>query len=213
MVSVNPFYLEYVPFANTARAVAVGQEIFGSNLMIYQLDYLHRFLAWRLEDRVPFEDYLKLENRDDSINRTEFFMMGRAPTRLVDLLAGSMPRLPAASLLAEPCPTPFLREWHNHVDNYGNYMPGFCGGISFGDARHLESLLAEGIDTGERPVLGFLMRDDFQGLHRFAVGKGFEESAKGYFSKCHLCQDLRGHLVELGDFPELAPKEFYEHLD
>ncbi len=215
MVSVNPFYLEYVPFANTARAVAVGQEVFGPNLMVYQVDYFRRFTMWGLSDAMDFDEYLKLEGRDDFIRQTEFFMMGRAPSRLADLLAGFMPRLPASDLVERPCPTPVVREWHNHLDNYSNYVPGFCGGLSFGDARRLDDLLEVGIDPDERPVLAHLMRDDLKGLLGLAAGRGFVEVPQGYFSKCHLCQELRRHLVEASgdEFPELAPSEFYKHLE
>jgi hypothetical protein len=109
--------------------------------------------------------------------------------------------------------TPFLRGWHNHFDNYGNYIPGFCGGISFGDCRDLDRLLREGIETEQYPVLGFLMDDNIKGLFEFAKESGYKESYEGYFSKCHLCTDIRRHLALSGDFKELSPREFYLHLE
>jgi hypothetical protein len=46
---------------------------------------------------------------------------------------------------------------------------------------------------------------------------GYREREEGYLSKCHLCADIRRHLVhaatEAGEsFSELAPAEFYEQL-
>ena len=58
----------------------------------------------------------------------------------------------------------------------------------------------------------FLMDNDLKGLHLFAKESGFTESQEGYFSKCHLCMDIRRHLALKGDFRELQPKEFYRHL-
>lgn len=40
LVSVNPFLLEYVPFERVQRAVRIGREVFGENLMIYQEVFL-----------------------------------------------------------------------------------------------------------------------------------------------------------------------------
>ncbi len=213
MISVNPFYLEAVPFERTERAIETALEIFGRNTMVYQAEYYRRFREWGFDDRVPFEKYLSFESRRDLLRNVEFFLMGRAPYRLRDLLGEFLPSGSAEDFFREPCSTPFLRSLHNHFDNYGNYVPGFCAGISLGDARNLDSLLVEGVDTEERPVLGFLMGEDMAGLFRFAQERGYNERPGGYFSRCHLCTDLRRHLAEYGDFPELAPAEFYRHLE
>jgi len=52
-----------------------------------------------------------------------------------------------------------------------------------------------------------------EGLFNFAKGLGYVESERGYASKCDLCLDLRRHLLSRGDFRELAPREFYEHVE
>jgi|Deesub1362A_J573_1020465.scaffolds.fasta_scaffold00608_4 hypothetical protein len=213
MISVNPFYLEYVPFERTERAIRISLEVFGQNTMVYQLEYYRRFKRLGLTGTVPFNEYLKLEKKGDFLRNTEFFLMGRAPYNLKGILKEVFPRYKAKHLFKEPCMPPFLRQWHNHFDNYGNYMPGFCGGISLGDCRNLEALLKEGIDTEEHPVLGFLMDEDLEGLFRFAEDMGYQEHPEGYFSKCHLCTDLRRHLALKGQFKELSPREFYEHLE
>ena len=41
---------------------------------------------------------------------------------------------------------------------------------------------------------------------------GYEEKSEAYVSKCHPCLDIRKHLAKEG-FEELAPKEFYSHLE
>jgi hypothetical protein len=91
-------------------------------------------------------------------------------------------------------------------------MPGYCGGISLGHWKNLDTLVKEGIDLDEHPVLGFLVAEDVRGLLRFARDFGYRESGEGYLSKCDLCLDLRSYLISKGDFEELSPKEFYAHL-
>ena len=212
LISVNPFYLEYVPFERTERAIRVSQEVFGKNLMIYQKEYYRRFKEWGVKDRVSFENYLKLEKKEDFAKNVEFFIMGRAPYKLEGKLEEFFPKYQAAYFFNEPCRPSFLRSWHNHFDNYGNYVPGYCGGISLGDCRNLESLLEEGVEIEKYPVLGFLINEDFKGLFQFAKDFGYMELREGYFSKCHLCIDIRKYLVVKKEFKELKPIEFYLHL-
>lgn len=213
LVSVNPFYLEYVPFERTERVVESAVRIFGRNVIVYQLDYYRRFRQWGIQSRMPLAEYLKLEGPGAFARNVEFFPMGRAPFALERELSEVFPRRRADRFFREPCWPPLIRDWHNHFDNYGNTMPGFCGGISLGDCRDLESLTTRGVALDERPVLGFLVNDDMPGLYAFARDRDYTELPRGYFSKCHLCVDLRRHLSASGDFPELAPTQLYEQLE
>ena len=213
MISVNPYYLEFVPFERTERAIRIGFEVFGDNTAVYQAAYDRQFRALGIRGTVPLEDYRRMEAERGGAGNVELLLMGRAPFRIAAAGDPSRPRLPAARLAAGPCPWELLRPWHNHWDNYGNTMPGYCGGISLGDCRRLDALLEAGIDTEERPVLGYLARDDMAGLLAFAGARGYAERPEGYLSKCHLCADLRRHLVAVDDFAELQPKAFYENLE
>ena len=105
------------------------------------------------------------------------------------------------------------RDWHFHIDNHCNYMPGYCGGISLGDARDLDSMV-RGIDLDERTILGALVTN-LESLYKFSVEEfSYKELPDGYASKCHLCVDLRKHLShQTHEFKELQPKEFYNQLE
>jgi len=209
MISVNPFYAEYVPFERTERCIQISQDVFGQqNMMVYQQEYYYQFQRLGIRDKLSIEEYAELARDDRFLGRVELFFMGRATSQL----KAFYPTYPAQVFFDMPCQPPLLREWHNHFDNYGNYMPGFCGGISLGSWLELDSLLEEGIDLKDRPVLGFLAAEDMEGLFRFARDLGYEEAESGYLSKCDLCTDLRRHLASVGDFAELSPKAFYEHL-
>jgi hypothetical protein len=213
LISVNPYFLEYVPFERTECCIRNSLEIFRPNVIVYQLEYYKRFKNWGFTGTVSLEEYFWKEKQEDFARNVEFFLMGRAPYALRGRLQEHFPRYPASVLVGLACQLPFLRPWHNHFDNYGNYVPGFCAGVSLGDCRHLDRLLREGVSTEDRPVLKFLMEEDLGGLLRFARERGYEEAKGGYFSSCHLCVDLRRHLAASGRFAELNPAEFYQHLE
>lgn len=208
LISVNPFYAEYVPFEQTERCIRVSQDVFGRNVTVYQLVYYDRFHRLGVRERLPLEEYLALTKGERLADHVELFLMGRAACQLREFY----PTYPARTFFHEPCRPSFLRNWHNHFDNYGNLVPGYCGGISLGSWEDIDALVEEGIDLETHPLLGFLIAEDVRGLLRFAEEYGYQESAEGYLSKCDLCLDIRRFLVTKGDFEELSPKEFYEHL-
>jgi hypothetical protein len=209
LISVNPFYAEYVPFARTERCTRLSHEVFGGNVMVYQQDYYHQFKRLGIKDRISVEDYRALTADESLADRTELFLMGRATRQL----RGFYPTYPARRFFGEPCRPPFLRDWHNHFDNYGNLLPGYCGGISLGRWQELDQLTEEGIDLEDHPVLRFLFIEDIRGLFRFAQDLGYQASQEGYLSKCDLCLEIRKYLVSAGDFAELQPRRFYTHLE
>jgi len=166
-----------------------------------------RFKQLGIKGRIALEDYMVLTNSEPLTQKVELFLAGRAAHQLRDLY----PAYPPERFFSEPCRPPFLRQWHNHFDNYGNLMPGYCGGISLGNWLNLDHLLKEGIDLEEYPVLKFLVSGNMQGLVDLARDLGYEESPEGYVPKCDLCLDIREHLVSRKQFKELAPRAFYEH--
>jgi hypothetical protein len=208
MISVNPYYLEFVPFERTERGIRIAREVFQENLMIYQWDYYLAFRKLAIRGKVALEDYLALARGEDLARRVEMFLAGRA----VYSLEALYPKVPAERFFDEPCRPRFLRDWHNHFDNYGNWMPGYCGGISLGKWWHLDGLLERGVDPARQPILGYLAEGDFRGLLSLAEDHGYQRRPEGYISKCHLCLDIRRHLSTEECFEELAPQEFYSRV-
>jgi len=211
LISVNPFFLEYIPFERTERTVKYAYELFGQNLIVYQSEYYKRFRSLEIIKKMPFNDFLDLEGRRDFARNTEFFLSGRAPYKIQKY--NIYVKYPAKHFFKQDCSPPFIRSWHNHVDNYGNFIPGYCGGISLGSFYDLDKLIKDGIELNKYPVLKYIISDNFEGLLSFAKEHGYKEVRGGYLSKCHLCVDIRKHLVANGNFNELEPKEFYQHLD
>lgn len=206
LISVNPFYAEYVPFERTERCIWFSREIFGWNVLVYQAEYYERFKEMGIRKRIPLEEYVKLD--PDLTRKAELFLTGRAAHRLRDFY----PAYPARLFFQESCRSLLIRNWHNHFDNYGNFIPGYCGGIALGSWKEIHRLMQKGIDLQAHPVLKFLIEENLEGLFHFAQGFGYRESTGGYISKCALCVDLRRHLASLGGFPELTPKEFYRQI-
>lgn len=204
MISVNPFYAEYVPFERTDRCIQISQQVFGQNVMVYQIEYYRQFKQLGITDKISIEDYLKLTKGESLSNNVELFLIGRATEQLNTLYPG----YPAMKFFNIPCQPPILRNWHNHFDNYGNFMPGFCGGISLGSWFDLDRLAKEGVDLEKRPILQYLINDDMKGLFHIAKHMEYKEINDGYVSKCHLCLDIRKHLSARSNYEELSPKKF-----
>jgi len=212
LVSVNPFLVEYTPFERMVLAAELGERIFDGSLIIYQREFYDQFRRIGLRGTMGFEEYLARLGVD-GLRWAELLPMGRACYKLRELFR----RYPAKVFFDEDCRDSLLRSWHAHIDNYGNLITGYCAGLSLGDARKLDELVEGGLDLDERPILGMLILEDLGSLYRFAVKEyNYMERSDGYISKCDLCLDIRRHIVERAgadEYPELAPREFYRHLE
>jgi len=204
LISANPFILESIPFERTERAVRISREVFGANAIVYQQFFYRQFQDLGLRGTLSFADYL--ERAGHGLQYVELFANGRVPYKL----AGLFRHRPAERFFGASCRRELIRDWHIHVDNYGHFLPGFCGGLSLGNARHLDDL-CRGIELERFPVLQALLTD-LAGLYRLGIEYGYQAQA-GYVSKCHLCIDIRRHLARTGDFAELQPRELYERLE
>jgi hypothetical protein len=207
LISVNPFILEQVPFERTERAIRVSKEVFEKNVMLYQEFFYRQFKGFNIKGILPFEEYLQ-NGGYESLYHIELLPMGRAVYKLGNLYK----KYPARQFFGESCREELTRNWHIHIDNYCNYMTGYCGGISLGDARDLDSLREIVLD--EKAILEALVTD-LKKLYEFGVKEsGYIELSEGYISKCHLCVDIRKYLAKQTDeFEELRPREFYFHLE
>lgn len=206
LISVNPFILEYVPFARTERAIRISQQIFHRNVIVYQDFFYHLFQRFELKETLPLEAFM--HKAPDSFHYVELLPMGRA----VYALSSFHRKYPARAFFGTSCREELTREWHVHIDNYCNYLPGYCGGTTLGDARMLDSLL-QGIDLDEHPILDAIVTD-LGMLYDIATRDfSYKELNDGYISKCHLCLDMRKHIAgQTDEFKELQPRTFYTHL-
>lgn len=217
LISANPFVVEQTPFERIERAAKISRRIFGRNTIIYQESFFNQMMSIGLKGTISFEEYLLIMSKRDplglyyGLSYPSMLLMGRLPYRLGHLYR----KRPAREFFGESCLEELTRNWHVHVDNYYNYITGYCAGISLGDARELETLCQDGIDLDEHPIIGRLT--SFEGIKKLFIyaseNYGYKERENGYISKCHLCLDIRKHIVsQTNDFEELRPREFYKHL-
>ncbi|MEM2914527.1 MAG: hypothetical protein QXH91_03885, partial [Candidatus Bathyarchaeia archaeon] len=206
LISVNPFVLEQVPFERTMRAIKISEEIFDGNVIVYQDFFRHQFEEFNIKGTVSFMKYFQMAG-PRSLSYIELLPMGRTCYKLGFLYG----KYPAKMFFGESCKEELTRPWHVHIDNYGNYVSGYCGGISLGDAEDMNSLRC--INLEEKPILKALATD-IKSLYDIGVKEfNYQENNEGYISKCHLCIDIRKHIVQkTGKFRELNPTEFYQQL-
>lgn len=205
LISANPFILEHVPFERTKRAVRISQQVFDSrDVIVYQQFFYNQFRRLEINGTIGFEEYL--DEAGYGLHHVELFANGRVPYKLAELYRHH----PAERFFGSSCQQELLRDWHVHIDNECHYIPGYCGGLSLGDARDLDAL-TNGIDLDQHAVLKALLTD-LEELLVLGLAFGYQER-EGYVSKCHLCIDIRHHLVAHGDFQELRPRGFYSHLE
>ncbi|MGC8962107.1 MAG: radical SAM protein, partial [Candidatus Bathyarchaeia archaeon] len=151
LLSVNPFVLEHVPFERAERAFRISREVFDGNVIIYQRFFYDQFEKLGVRGVLPFEEYLRMSPL--GLRYAELLPMGRAVYQLGYLYN----RAPARYFFKESCRKELTRDWHVHIDNYCNYIPGYCGGISMGDAREIDSL-RQGIELSDKPILDALLK-------------------------------------------------------
>ena len=216
LISVSPFHLEFIPFERTRRAVRIAEEIFGPfGTLLFTERFFHHFTSLGIEGRLPFEEYLKLVSKEwlarQLLTDYQFVPGGRAALMLEDLF----PHWPAEHFFGETCAAQLGYGGHVHLDLHRNYIGGLCAGISLGQPDNLTDLFGAGVDLSQRPVLERLVNAGIQGLYEWAVSEhGYTPRPEGYIAKCHLCVDIRRYLWDRGFRPpELAPAEFYQHLD
>lgn len=217
LISANPFVVEQVPFERIERAVRISKNIFGANTIVYQELFYNQMKTINLKGTLSFKEYLSIMRNLDplglriGLSYPSMLLMGRIPYRLGYLYK----KYPAEYFFNENCLEELTRRWHVHVDNYCNYITGYCAGISLGDARELDVLCQNGIELEEHPIIKRLVSTNgLKRLFEYASKEyGYKEKREGYVSKCHLCLDIRRHIIERTDeFKELKPKNFYENL-
>jgi hypothetical protein len=204
LISVNPFLLDQIPFERTERAVRIGRKFFGVNVIVYQQFFYDQFEELGLKGTLPLRDYLK--SYAGNLSYVELLPMGR----VCYALGGLFLKYPAKQFFGISCREEMTRDWHIHIDNYHNYIPGFCSGLSLGDARDMKSIF-KGIDLKTRPILRALATD-IKNIYDFGRREfGYKEREDGYVSKCHLCFDIRKYIMsQTKEFKELSPRELYK---
>jgi len=215
MIDVSPFHIEFIPMNRIQTAVQSASEVFGpGQVQVNSRYFCEQFLNLGPDQTLPFEDYLAAtgDQKASLVIASELGLVagGMAAERLHHLYV----HREASAFFGETCRTELFNPHHVHLDCYGNYIAGFCAGLSLGNAFRLTELY-QGRSLDPRPVLDLLAAGGVESLHQQAVSEwGYRDRPDGYIAKCHLCLDIRRHLVRRGfRLKELAPLDFYRKLD
>lgn len=214
LISCSPFHAERIPPIRTMRAIRAAFEVFGpSRTIVYLPDFIEivqRFDVKRPTPLSRYEDEFGSEKAGQILwGGYGIISGGRAGYHLGHLV----PRYPAETFAKANCARDILYAHHSHFDLYGNFISGFCGGLTVGDWHDLPQLLADFQARQYPPLIEALIARGPYGLYEFARERyRYEAMPDGYTGKCHLCVDVRRHLMDTGEFAELRPGGFYENV-
>jgi hypothetical protein len=214
LVSCSPFHAERIPPVRMLRAAHAAISVFGSHrVTVYQSQYLDLLQQFGTQRPTPLSRYAD-EFGSDGAYRLLWHGFGVISGGRAGYALGHLvPKHPAEAFARETCAGTLLYAHHSHFDLYGNYLPGFCGGLAVGDWRELPQVLDDFQAERYPPLIGMLVGRGPYGLMEMAQAEYGYEPLDGYAGKCHLCVDVRRHLAEAGDdFAEIRPREFYEQI-
>lgn len=201
-ISADPYHQQYVPIEYCRLAARVAAELLGpERVQVRWRDWLADGCDTGAMDPA---------RRRALLARWAARGRDRLTGRAADRLTPSLQRKKPTAFADSPCKEALLRSRHVHVDADGRVMPGTCAGIVLGLARTrsiADLWRALDRDWDRRPVVSALA-----GGGPVALLEQVEDfvPADGYASKCHLCWDVRRHLVRIGRFTEtLGPKRLY----
>jgi len=214
LISCSPFHAEKIPPARTLEAVRAALEVFGSNgVIVYLPDFLRVIQGFDLDRPTPisrYEEEFGVEGARRILWQGYSIISGGRSGYELGRIA---PRYAAGAFAQADCAMDILYAHHSHLDLYGNYISGFCGGLSAGDWHDLPQMLRD-FSQGRYPALIDILveRGPYALLELARASYGYQPLPDGYAGKCHLCVDLRRHLVETADFAELRPPGFYANF-
>ncbi|MFZ5515392.1 MAG: radical SAM protein [Candidatus Zhuqueibacterota bacterium] len=214
LISVSPFHNEFIPFERTNRAIEIARSIYGHyNVLVYTQYFYEQLQQHEATGKIPLSRYLNTVGHENAARSfLQFYDLipcGRTVSRLNFLYQKN----PADAFFNTNCLVEMTNPEHVHINLYGNYIPSFCAGLSLGKSWDLGRIYA-GIDLSALPIIEILVDSGVEGLLKFAQDQfDYRVREDGYMAKCHLCQDIRAHIVSLTDqFEELAPIDFYRNL-
>jgi hypothetical protein len=213
LISCSPFHAERIPPERMLRAAQAAIDVFGAHrVTVYQSQYLELLQKLGIEHPTPLSRYTDEFGRDGAY-RLLWQGFGVISGGRSGYALGHLVNKQPAEAFAESCASTLLHARHSHFDLYGNYIPGFCGGIAAGDWQQLPQLLDDFQAERYPPLVEILIERGPWGLTELARAEyGYNPTVEGYAGKCHLCVDVRRHLAATGEFDELRPQGFYEHI-
>jgi hypothetical protein len=198
--SVDPYHQEFVLAARVCRGIRIAKELFGADHVYAPNPTIEE--ATDMETVVGDPERLREYARSRRVS-----FIGRA----ADALAGFVDQVPLQELAEQDCRKDLdVDSLHEiQVDPFGFVRPDMCPGVNLGNAKQQPlAELARTQHVREVPLLSDLAEHGPASLLPAAEQAGFAP-ADTYASKCHLCFEIRRHLVSrMPD--EFGPRHAYE---
>jgi hypothetical protein len=212
LISCSPFHAETIPPARTRLGLTAALEVLGpERVILYLPEWLAQIEQFGAHHPTSLEQYVEIlgEARSGRLFWEGYGLI--AGGRSGDQLGHWAARRPASAFQGWNCRQEILYARHSHMDLYGNYISGFCGGLTVGDWHDLPRLRTD-VGAGRvPPLVKILIRAGPYGLYEWArEDHAYQPLPEGYAGKCHLCVDVRRTLVQRGEFQELRPQGFYD---
>ena len=209
LISMSPFHNEHIPFSKVKGVIQACKAV-QINIFPWIMDFFAEIDAFDDKRTHTMEEY---QNRygNDYLRRLPSRYWIHLGGRALKSFASLFQTMTHEAILSsnEGGCKELLAVNHFHFDLFGNYIPGLCSGLSI----HRDDLGQE-ISGEKYPILHVLFNDGIRGLFDLTSRQyGFQPS-ESYISKCHLCFDLRRHIVlDRGMASrDLRPTAFYEHV-
>ncbi len=219
LLSISPFHNAFLSTDDNRKAYHMIQEVFGEGGIFAWHPAYYPFLERHPTDRpIPLSNYWGKFSEDEIFRQLTQTIYLHPAGRAVFHFDKFLRRRLAKEFFHKNCGEELASPDHAHVDPFGNYLTGFCAGLTVGhqSAFDLKQLFTEGIPLKNHPILSLLTNATLGDLHEYASGLGFRKSQAGYISPCHLCAHMRTFLFFLNGkeikYPELAPTAFYEEM-
>ncbi|NIM93365.1 MAG: radical SAM protein [Anaerolineales bacterium] len=214
LISCSPFHAETIPPERTLLGIRLALEVLGSRgVIVYLPEWIDQVRSFGIDGPTPIEHYVETFG-EEAAGRLFWegyglISGGRSAYKLGHLTNRHSPE----AYRTNNCRREILYAHHSHMDLYGNFISGFCGGLSEGDWHDLPGLMDD-FERGRYPqIINTLIESGPYGLMAFArQAFDYQPNEDGYVGKCHLCVDVRQHLAHKGSFPELEPAEFYKRF-
>ncbi len=205
LISISPFHNEFVPFRKVKGVMSACHRT-GLSVFPWIYEFFNEMDELDENKTHTLEEYRRKfgNNYVNNIpNRYWVHFGGRA----LNTYKSHYKQRSVDEILKEYGPCKELTDTsHFHFDLYGNYIPGLCSGLSI----KMDDIGKE-ITQAEYPFISILHQKGISGLMEMAKTEYNFQPQENYFSKCHLCYDIRKHLVTNKgvDSHELRPNEFY----
>lgn len=201
LVSISPFHIGHIPLRKVKGVMSACQDE-GVHVLPWSADFLTELDA--LDDtKTHSMEELSEFLGEDYFERVSHRYWIHPGGRVFEFLSRFKKKLPLEEILSAPPCKELTDTNHFHMDLFGFYVPGLCSGL----AISVEDL-GEELPGEKYPLLNLLYHGGIRALYEKAMGEGFEPGGE-YFSKCHLCNEIRDFLATQQDYSELRPKGYY----